>query len=343
MKEKFWKEGKILAHLITTAIPTDPAAITFLKSNQGKYPTLDITPFVAKDLYDTYILNKRNFICPTDRCNAPVTCRSIDPSSKNKPTFVNQSLSTNKHVSTCPYHPDNYDSVVIHKASSSESFKYLKSGEIISDLSLIRGFQPLDSSTTTKTANSPVSTLDTAKKSNKATSSKTTKKEKIVRNHLKTLEDHVEMYNHNPDFGILTTQSKRQIPIKYMFKFLKRNVLFQELNTLQYSYIYYSQAFLSETSNPYVLRLSFKCPLSVDDLTIYPSLIVSKDHIENEYPDIYDQFVSGVETEFKVFTTLPFLKKHISPSKIYVNFSSFLGPTDIDPFSDELFYNLYIN
>ncbi|EIB6115910.1 hypothetical protein K9D10_000828 [Enterococcus faecalis] len=332
-----------MAHLITTAIPTDKAAITFLKSNQDKYPSIDITPFVAKELYTTYIFNKRHFICPTDGCNAPVTCRSIDPSSKNKPTFVNQSLSTNKHSSSCPYHPNNHDSVVTHKTSSSESFKYLKSGEIISDLSSTRGFQPLDNSTTTGTPNSSLSTLATAKKLNKKASLKTTKKEKIVRNHLKSLEDHVEMYNHNPNFCILTNKSDYPIPIKYMFKSLKRNVQFQDLNTVKYSYIYYSQAFLSETSKVSVLRLSFKCPLSVDNLTIYPSLIISKVHIENEYPDIYDQFVSKVETEFKVFTTLPFLRKYISPSKIYVNFSSFLESTNVDPFSDELFCNLYIN
>ncbi|EAC3339117.1 hypothetical protein AKH82_15370, partial [Listeria monocytogenes] len=144
------------------------------------------------------------------------------------------------------------------------------------------------------------------------------------------------MYKHNPDFRVLTNKSEHPIPIKYMFKFLKRNVLFQNQNTLKYSYIYYCQAFLSETNNASVLRLSFKCPLTVDNLTIYPSLIVSKAHIENEYPDIYDQFVSGIETEFEVFTTLPFLKKYVSPSKIYINFSSFQESANVDPFSDEL-------
>ncbi|EAC5811680.1 hypothetical protein JX68_02950 [Listeria monocytogenes] len=128
-----------MAHLITTAIPTDEVAISFLKSNQVKYPSIDITPFVAKELYNIYIFSKRHFICPTDGCDAPVTCRSIDPSSKNKPTFVNQSLSTNKHSSNCPYHPNNYLSVVTNEAPSGESFKYLNSGEIISDLSLVMG------------------------------------------------------------------------------------------------------------------------------------------------------------------------------------------------------------
>ncbi|MDT0001486.1 hypothetical protein QJV15_11440 [Listeria cossartiae subsp. cayugensis] len=332
-----------MAHLITTAIPTDEVAISFLKSNQVKYPSIDITPFVAKELYNTYIFSKRHFICPTDGCNAPVTCRSIDPSSKNRPTFVNQSLSTNKHSSNCPYHPNNYVSVVTNEAPSGESFKYLNSGEIISDLSLAHGFQPLDNTTTTRTSSSPVFTSPTTKKSKETTSSNSTKKEKKVRSHLKSLENHVEMYKHNPDFGVLTNKSEHPIPIKYMFKFLKRNVLFQNQNTVKYSYIYYSQAFLSETNNASVLRLSFKCPLPVDNLTIYPSLIVSKAHIENEYPDIYDQFVSGIETEFEVFTTLPFLKKYVSPSKIYINFSSFQESANVDPFSDELFYNLYIN
>lgn len=156
-----------MAHLITTAIPTDEVAISFLKSNQVKYPSIDITPFVAKELYNIYIFSKRHFICPTDGCDAPVTCRSIDPSSKNKPTFVNQSLSTNKHSSNCPYHPNNYLSVVTNEAPSGESFKYLNSGEIISDLSLAHGFQPLDNTTTTRTSSSPVFTSPTPKKSKK--------------------------------------------------------------------------------------------------------------------------------------------------------------------------------
>lgn len=332
-----------MAHLITTAIPTDTAAINFLKLNSDRYPSLDITPFVAKELYKSYISDKRHFVCPTDGCNAPVTCRSIDPTSKNKPTFVNQSLSTNKHSAACPYHPNNYDAIVTHAIHSNESFKYLKSGETVSDLSSSHGFQPLDNSATKEISNlvTPLSPT-TTKKSNKATSSNSTKQDKMIKSHLKTLEEHVEMYKHNPDFSILTNKSQQHFPIKYMFKFLNKNVLFEDLDTVKYSYIYYSKAYLSKTNKPSVLRLSFKCPLFIDNLTIYPSLIVSKQHIENEYPDIYDQFMSGVKTEFEVYTTLPFFKKSISSDKIYINFSSFQKLDDIDAFGDELFYNLYI-
>lgn len=332
-----------MTHLITTAIPTDTAAIAYLKANQQKYPNLDITPFIAKELYDTYITDKRNFVCPTDNCLAPVTCRSIDPSSKNRPTFVNQSLSINKHLLTCPYHPNNYDPIVSFKDSSSESFKHLKSGETVSTLSPIHGFQPLENSTATLKATTGVLSQNVSIKKNKVYSSNTLKKDKLVRSHLKSLEEHVEMYNHNPDFVIFSKSSKHTIPIKYMFKFLKKNVLFQNLHTIKYSYIYYSHAFLSETNKPSVLRLSFKCPLLIDGLTVYPSLIISKSHIENEYPDIYDQFITGVKTEFKVYTTLPFIKETDSSNKIYINFSSFKKSANVNPFSEELFYNLYIN
>ncbi|MHC5268601.1 hypothetical protein ACYSNO_05355 [Enterococcus sp. LJL98] len=331
-----------MSNLIKTAIPTDQKAIAFLKSTPEKYPSLDITPFVAKELYNTYIFNKRHFNCPTDGCDAPVTCRSIDPSSKNKPTFVNQSLLINKHSSCCPYHPNNYESNVTYTTFLGESLKSYKSGETIFDLSLTRGFQPSDHSTIKGIHNSAQSILTTKKKTNKTGTSKATKEGKSVRKHLKSLVEHVEMYKHNPDFSILTNKSSHPIPIKYMFKYLKGNVEFEDLSAVRYTYIYYSQAFLSKTRKPSVLRLSFKCPIAVDGLIMYPSLIISKKHIENEYPDIYSQFVSGTETEFTVFTTLPFFKKYLSPDEVYINFSSFLESTEIDPFSDELFYNLSI-
>ncbi|BBM16641.1 hypothetical protein G15_0254 [Enterococcus avium] len=333
-----------MAHLITTAIPTDNAALMFLKANPQKYPSLNITPFVAKELYNaSYISDKHNFVCPTDGCSAPVTCRSIKPINKNRPTFVNQSISTNMHLSNCLYHPDNYDLLLVTNGANRDTFNNLKSGKTISDLSSNFGFQPLDNSTSSISSTTTSISSNVKKRISNSNGQNTNKKKRIIQNHLKSLEDHVEMYKYNPDFELLTNSSKQPFPIKFMFKFLKKNSFFYDFKKRNYLYIYHSKAYLSKVKKDSVLKLSFKCPILINNKTVFPSLIISKDHIESEYTDIYDQFIKGIKTEFDVYTTLPFLKVASSSDSFYLNFSSFRKEESVNPFSEELFYNLYIN
>lgn len=339
-----------MGNLITKAIPTDDLTIKYLNEHPYLHDNFAISPFIARELFDQYILDKRNFVCPTNNCPAPITCRSISPTSKNSPAFVNQSISENKHISSCNYHPKNYDSETIRIEATEERFKQFKTGNTVSDLPSMNGFLPKKISKTKK----ELSETDITEIKIKTTSAKKTIhlnekcSTKPIKEHLKTLQDHVEMYKFNPEFKIMRSTTGAIIPIKYLFKSIRTNYLFENLNKRKYSSIYYGKAYLDKTNNDKVLRINFistyGSPYNQHDTTQYrPSLIISREHIENEYTDVYDEFINKEKNIFEVYITLPLFWNFISENSVYLNFSSFMKYECVDPFSEELFYNIYIS
>ncbi|WP_165038261.1 hypothetical protein [Enterococcus sp. ZJ1622] len=340
-----------MGNLITKAIPTDDLAIKYLKEHPYLHDNFAISPFIARELFDQYILDKRNFICPTNNCPAPITCRSISPASKNSPAFVNQSISDNKHISSCNYHPKNYDSETVSNGVTNEGFKQFKTGDTISDLPSMTGFSPKKTSKTknenteigvTQAENKTIGTKKTHNKNDKHLT-------KAVKQHLKTLQDHVEMYKFNPEFKIIRHTTGAIIPIKYLFKPIVANYLFENLSERKYPSIYYGKAYLDKTNNNKVLRINFISTYGKNPSIKYgvpqyrPSLIISREHIENEYTDIYDEFINKEKNVFEVYITLPLFWNFTSKDSVYLNFSSFVKPECVDPFSEELFYNIYIS
>lgn len=331
-----------LENRLTKAIPTDQKALDYLKL--GKM-SLAISPSLAQRLYaEKYILSNHNFVCPTDKCSAAVTCRSIALNSKNSPTFINHSRIINEHISDCPYNLSNSDAVNPSNYIADKRFNFESSDEIFSSLSPAHGFQPPEKSKSSRDVKNESDVDATNRKQKKANSlnKSNTIKSKTAKKHLNTLKAHVELYNHDQDFLISIENYKEPIKIKSMFSPLTSNVQFRDLQTKKGVYIYYSDAFLSKTKKDKVLRLSFKSPINQGNgKQIYPSLIISKEYIEDEYHDIYNQFSSGKETTFKVYITLPFLKVE-KDDRTYINFSSFKKPETISAFEKELFYNIYI-
>lgn len=333
-----------MTYLITSAIPTDAKAKLYLEEHPELHDHKAISPLTARKLYDRYISDKRNFICPTDSCNAPITCRSISSSSLNSPTFVNQSLSINKHIKTCRYHPKNESENVLSSDDKQNRFTQLKTGKVISDLSLTNGFKPRNSSNSKSfsTTENP----DYKNASGNKRKAGNTKVTRAVNAHLKTLQDHVEAYKFDKNFEIQKQSSNQKFPIKFMFKHISKNIFYEELNDQNYSYIYYGNAFLNNTKNDEVMRLSFTSHLNYkDDNThkYHPAFIISKEYLKNEYTDIYDAFITNKQTKFEVYTTLPFLWVKDSSENLYLNFSSTQSKKSIEPFSDELLYNVFIS
>ncbi|MGX2947066.1 hypothetical protein JNUCC77_18590 (plasmid) [Enterococcus alishanensis] len=132
-----------------------------------------------------------------------------------------------------------------------------------------------------------------------------------------------------------------------MFRHISKNIFAEELQNQNYPYIYYGNAFLNETKNIHVLRLSFKSHryYPQDDQTkYYPSLLVSKEFIETEFTEIYDAFINKNETTYRVYTTLPLLWIQNADNDLwYLNFSSLKSAEKVDPFSTELYHNIFIS
>ncbi|EOW2622579.1 hypothetical protein ACOU99_003147, partial [Enterococcus hirae] len=61
-----------------------------------------------------------------------------------------------------------------------------------------------------------------------------------------------------------------------------------------------------KTNNDKVLRIVFKMYKTHSNGQTYnPSLLISKEYIQNEYTDIYDSFINKNKTFCEVYTTLP--------------------------------------
>ncbi|PZL73778.1 hypothetical protein CI088_07950 [Enterococcus plantarum] len=330
-----------MAKLIDKAIPTDEEAIKYINKELDT-SGVDITAIVARKLFEKgYIKDKRNFICSTEGCKAKITCRSLPAISKNSPAFVNQSYSENEHIKECQYNPDSRDKLEPTKKKNSTQFSYSKTGDTVSDLSVKKGFLGEDSPNKIagKVESTPEEKADTHAVSRTDKNDNKNRSSKKVNQHLKTLQDHVEVYKVDPEFLIITKKGKRQIPIKFLFRSIKRNIFFDEFTASHYTYIYYGNAKLSQPENRNVIRVMFKKPIEVEGNSkkFWPALIILKEFFEIEYPDVLEAFEQGNDISFEAFITLPFFL-----NGEYLNFSSFNKDMLIEPFSDELYNNFYI-
>lgn len=324
-----------MSKLIENAIPTDLSAIIEIKK-RGLSPKDGISSIMAKEFYPTHISNNKNFICSTSGCKAPITCKSIKPENVYSPCFVNQVLNENKHIKGCPYDPLDNLREITPKDEFSRRFNNIKSGYTVSDFSITRGFSKVDNQNDSVRQNN---SLTTTKNENK-TSSSNNMSTAIVREtdqHIKTLSDHVEVFKSNPDFKIKTNFSRGTIPIKYMFKPLYRNIVLDKLHDAKYPNIYYGNAKISETKEDTIVRIEFKNLIILNKNKYRPSLIISREYFEDEFPDILSLFEEDSDTIFEAFITLPFFI-----NGEFLNFSSFTDNKVITSTIDELFQNFYI-
>lgn len=333
-----------MSGLINQAIPTDKEALKYLEEKHGNI--ISITASYAKYLYKKgYIKSHRNFKCSTQGCNAPITCRSIKPESRNSPTFQDQITSENLHKDTCPMNPKNRVSTNFNKETSKPTRKYKKDDEIHSTLQSGKGFKSSDNQSSKKSSNifdEGIESENKISKRNKGTKDTDSLKTYIGTEKLETLQDHVQMYESDPDFKIISGESQKQIPIKYMFRSIISNNVYEKRNN-KYPCIYYGDAYLQSVNDKEKIRVQFSKEIKLgENECIRPSFFIEKKHLEDEYPDIYEKRVNQNKKRFRVYTTLP-LKKVVSNNITYLNLASFDNGNPVRDTSDELKDNFYIS
>lgn len=266
-------------------------------------------------------------------CDAPITCRSLDPSSRNSPTFVNQSIVKNLHIKGCKYSAENLEKQSASDNQLAKKLKNIKSGKIVSDFSFSYGFFQPEIIVKTSKETSDESDLKTNGRSKSAKKSGNSQK-RDVKQHLKTLQEHVELFYYDPEFKIMGV--KREIPIKYLFKSIKRNILSNQISVLSYFSIYCGQVSISENKKKNVITVRFFDEVDISNTKLKPSFLISKNYMEQEFPDVITEIDKGEKIYRKAFITLPFILKNK-----YLNFSSFNSSIEISPFSEELYANVY--
>lgn len=307
---------------------------------------ISITASYAKYLYEKgYIKSHRHFKCSTQGCNAPITCRSIKPESRNSPTFQDQVTSDNLHRDDCTMNPKNRESASLNKNVSKSTREFKMSGERFSELKAGMGFQASENHEAKKSSdkleekNNDDTVISTRSNNNQDSSNL---KQYKTNEKLKTLQDHVQIFESNPEFKIISGESQKQIPVKFMFRFITSNNIYEKRNN-KYPYIYYGNAYLQSINDKTKIRVQFinKIKLSENEW-VCPSFFIEKKFLEEEYPNIYEQSENQNKTYFRVYTTLP-LKKVVSNNSTYLNLASFDNAKTLFHTSDELKNNVYIS
>lgn len=318
--------------LIDKAIPTNQNIVNYLKSHYNYQFNDPISPRRAREVSqqlgdDSF---KRDFICYTPDCKALITCRSLAQSSQNKATFVDQIRKSNQHIDGCKFSERNL--TIAGLPTRSAEYSNINMGEIVSDISVAFGFQN-QPHTPTSTRTPPTREPENGGDHSTGNNSGNTQPRRVV-SHLKTLEDHVEEYQLNPNKPITFPGTSEIGPIKNLFLPITENYIGSHSNNFK---IYYGLTFINQVQHGYK-QIKFRDMINIGGIDYSPSFIVPNDILDKEYPDILDIFNEKETTLFKTFIVLPFIL-----NGSYLNFSSYVSNGSIRPYSDELLQSFYIS
>ncbi|MBC1890060.1 hypothetical protein HCA63_17015 [Listeria booriae] len=323
---------------IMHAFPTEASAIQHLKKmlTQADKAISPITAYAARSMYPEHISDQFHFQCPSAGCTAPVTCRSLSSQSKYKPTFVNQSVKIDLHKDGCPYSPkfENPSSAVNKKSTPKDTFEF--KGKLESHLHpvLFQPPTPAATSTTTQTNDLSGTSITDGKYVRHTSTPGDRKRTKEITHHLRSMQDHVDCFTANKNSLVRNAFFSRPQPIRNFFSHVCQNEFDSALDDIPFLKIAFGSARINELPNrPELLRITFSESVRLNNHTntrLYPSFLISRTFLENEFPDIL-QYIDEGRPSLRAFIRAPFILNAID-DKAYLNF-------DITP--EALLYNVH--
>ncbi|MEB7435268.1 hypothetical protein [Staphylococcus pasteuri] len=333
-----------MSGLIEKAIPTDKKARDYLR-NTMNYTDLSISAFYARELFKKELIkDKHNFQCPTPGCTAPITCHALEVKSINSPSpsFRNHVRNENRHIDSCDKDLLSLEKIGVGTNFSNQNLENENSGEYVVKFKNGR-FSSYNKPTTQQN-----SYVDNSlnKSSNSANTNHNNKKSQAskrkINTNIQTLQQLVDIYNEDKEKLVYSEETKRHIPIKFMFKVIFKNRMYEEISENDLSNIYYGKIEIQNTKYADFLKLQFECFKFIDNVKYYPSFRIDRNYLETKYNNIYKAYKNG-ETEFYVYTTFPFiLQRSNSNGQLYLNFASFEKGEEIKCNSEEFDNNFLI-
>lgn len=337
---------------INEAIPTEQTAINHLKM-EG-LTDFRISAFKAKALYNQknqVITSHLNFECPTENCNAPITCKSIKRKvntggrKQGTPTFVNQSRSVNLHKEGCPHNPELIERNIKDNEEIISKFIYENSGNVIADFDFMDEKTKNESTKSSKTIKNSSDENSSSNSNGRTTTSNENSKVKTRSTRMRKLKEFVEIYESDPNYVLHLDHSHKSIPIRYLFKRLYQNDFFDSGVYNSKKHFYFSEGKLLKTSKDNILSFHFKDWVKVDGQTYNPSISISEEAMKNAYPDIYSSFINGEKDTFKGYITYPLIVVNVEKNNelnTYVNFGHRSTGNQVKAFDESLIRNFYI-
>lgn len=309
-----------MGEIITRAIPASEAVQEYLKNERGN-KSFDIEAVEAKELLNHNIVSHQSdFICATEGCEAPITCCSYREINKKAPYFRNHNEKVNKHSENCTHHPENYEYENQNIDEKEKKYTDVKSNKIKSDFSSKTGFEPIRTSIKKKSDEISDSIVNDTEV--KARSRKTSDQQKYrqVSEHRATLKYHAEKFENEPDMLIVSKDTNKEIPIRYLFRSIERNTLFDK-NNEELSYIYHGEAWITEQSDT-TYRINFVKKVKINDQEMKPSLFVKIKDVKTINKEVVEALKEKSSLKCTVYITYK-LYIHTSNEKEYLNFAEF--------------------
>ncbi|EBF5204384.1 hypothetical protein FH000_12705 [Listeria monocytogenes] len=247
-----------------TAFPTDFKSETAL------------TPEKAKSLYPHKIHSKRNFLCSTPGCRAPLTCKSID--TLRTSSFVEGRSAENLHVNHCPFSHRQIQKTDPYVQE--QQFETINTGNRVDHTTglyfqpLLEETNPSSETTMDKTSSEPSAPIIRTEKRDTLT-------RKAVNNRLTKLHHFVTAFEENPD-GYYINKQKVQLRIRSRFR---------SIHLFQYPFpeddrfiIVYGKAYIRRIQHTTCFQIRFENHLKFHSHSICPTFLIPKDWVSSKYP-----------------------------------------------------------
>lgn len=327
-----------MGEVIIKAIPASEAAQEYLKERRGN-KSFDIEATEAKELLNNNIVSHQSdFICATEGCKAPITCCSYKKSNKKAPYFRNHYEKENKHSENCSHHPENYEYENRSPDEKKKKYTDIKSNKVKSDFSSKTGFEPIRTSVKNKSDENSDSNGNNTEVKTRSSKTSNQQKYRQVSEHRATLKYHVEKFESEPDMLIVSKDTNKVIPIRYLFRSIERNTLF-DINSEELSYIYYGKAWITEQSDT-TYRINFINDVDIHDEKMKPSLFVKIKDVESINEEVVDAIKKVSSLKCTVYITYK-LYIHTSYDKEYLNFAEFKTGERLTENTKNLKHNIY--
>lgn len=309
-----------MGEVIIKAIPASEAAKEYLKSKRGN-KSFDIEALEAKELLNNNIVSHQSdFICATEGCKAPITCCSYKKSNKKAPYFRNHYERENKHIKDCSHHPENYEYKNQSHDDKKKKYTDVKSNKVKSEFSSKTGFEPIKTSSKKQRDENSVSIDNDIEVKTRSKKTSEQQKYRRVSEHRATLQYHAEMFESEPDMLIVSKDTNREIPIRYLFRSIERNTLFDK-NNEELSYIYHGQAWITKQSDT-TYRINFVKKVKINDQWMKPSLFVKIKDVKTINKEVVEALKEKSSLKCTVYITYK-LYIHTSNEEEYLNFAEF--------------------
>lgn len=262
-----------------------------------------IDPSKAQQLFSEGKIGKKDFICATDGCSAPITCRQIDKPNSTA-SFVEGRRKKNLHIANCTF-KYRETKKTSDKTSVDPSFSVDFSDSYVGNSPRDKFVQGLGSSFSSAENPKTETVSDQEGNDTSTENTQTNKKnkdtnlpEKTYRKRLSTIERAVFLYENDQNLIIEDWFLGSHIPIRKYFRHIKTNH-FQE-RIKDSVPIYYDRAFIVNTeSSDY--RINFSSRINIDGELYRPHFYVPKEFVHAFFPFLLKRVENNPTKPFRAY------------------------------------------